>query len=121
MSHLGPDELARRYPEGFHGRAKRAEESAALAKKTLEFRREPRYIVFKVKDAISHLSVCELDRLREIGEKIAAGRATERKPPFNALVVEQDWPEFEWAWAAIEARMNVNALTTAITAQKGSK
>lgn len=70
-----------------------------------EFKREPRYVVFKIKDALDHLSACELDRLQAIGEKIAAGRATDGKPPFNAVVVEQDWPEFEPTWAAIEQRV----------------
>ncbi len=75
-----------------------------------DFKREPRYVVFKIKDALAHLSACELDRLQEIGEKIAAGRAADGKPPFNAVVVEQDWPEFEPTWAAIEARCQCTTL-----------
>lgn len=70
-----------------------------------EFKREPRYVVFKIKDVLAHLSTCEIDRLQEFGEKCAAGRASEGKPPLNAVVVEQDWPEFELTWAMIEARM----------------
>lgn len=74
-----------------------------------EFKREPRYLVFKIKDALAHLSSGELDQLNKIGEKIAAGRADEGEAPFNAVVVEQDWPEFEPTWAAIKARMPSNA------------
>lgn len=70
-----------------------------------EFKREPRYVVFKISDLLACLSACELDRLQEIGEKVAANRAAEGKAPFDAVVVEQDWPEFEPTWAAIEARM----------------
>lgn len=69
------------------------------------FVREPRYLVFKIKDALDNLSACELDRLQEIGEKLAASRGSEGKPPFNAVVVEQDWPEFDLVWEMIEARM----------------
>lgn len=74
-------------------------------KMSKEFKREPRYVVFKIKDALDHLSACELDRLQEIGEKIAAGRSADDKPPFNAVVVEQDWPEFDVAWQMIQDRV----------------
>lgn len=70
-----------------------------------DFQRAPRYVVFKIKDALDHLGACELDSLQEMGEKIAAGRAADGKPPFNAVVVEQDWLEFEPTWAAIEQRV----------------
>lgn len=70
-----------------------------------EFKREPRYVVLKITDALAYLSACQLDRLQEIGEAIAAGRAADGKPIFNAVVVEQDWPEFEPTWSAIELRV----------------
>ena len=69
------------------------------------FVREPRYIVFKLKDIDKYLTHGEKDSLMCIGEEIAFGRNYDGKPPFNAVVIEQDWPEFEPAWAAIEARM----------------
>lgn len=69
------------------------------------FVREPRYLVFKINDVLECLSACQLDHLQEIGEKIAAGRSDDGKPPFNAVVVEQDWPEFDLVWEMIEARM----------------
>ena len=74
-----------------------------------KFKREPRYLVFKIKDALAHLSASELSQLKKIGQKIDAGRADEGKAPFNAVVIEQDWPEFEPTWAAIEARMTPNS------------
>lgn len=77
---------------------------------TDEFKREPRYIVLKIKDVLAHLSACQLDRLQEIGETVATGRSADGKPPLNVVVVEQDWPEFEQTWAAIEARMTGRAI-----------
>lgn len=74
-----------------------------------QFKREPRYVVFKIKDIHAYLSAAQIDALQTAGETIAAGRAIEGKQPFNAVVVEQDWPEFEPTWEAIEARMTANA------------
>lgn len=74
-----------------------------------QFKREPRYVVFKIKDINAYLSAAQIDALQTAGETIAAGRAIAGKPPFNAVVVEQDWPEFEMVWDAIEARMTANA------------
>lgn len=74
-----------------------------------EFKREPRYVVFKIKDILAHLSPDQVELVEHLGRLIAHGRAQEGKPPFNAVVVEQDWPEFEPTWAAIEARMTANA------------
>lgn len=70
-----------------------------------EFKREPRYIVFKLKDLHNYCNTEAMVALRRIGERIAEGRRDHGKPPFNAVVVEQDWPEFEPTWEAIEARM----------------
>lgn len=70
-----------------------------------EFVREPRYYVLKLKDINRYLDKAEYDFLMSIGNLIANGRAADGKPPFNAAVVEQDWPEFEPVWAMIEARM----------------
>ena len=70
-----------------------------------EFKREPRYVVFKIKDIHAYLPPHLVEAIKAAGETIAVGRALEKRPPFNAVVVEQDWPEFEMVWAAIEARM----------------
>ena len=73
-----------------------------------EFKREPRYVVFKIKDIHAYLNTAQIDALQTAGDTIAVGRAIAGKPPFNAVVVEQDWPEFESTWEAIEARMTAN-------------
>lgn len=69
------------------------------------FRREPRYMVFKLSDVSQCLPQPLFEHLHSIGDEIAAGRLMSGKPPFNAVVVEQDWPEFELVWEMIEARM----------------
>lgn len=91
------------------GRLERNVRTNQRKKQMSEFKREPRYLVLKIKDALAYLSSGELDQLNKIGEKIAAGRAAGGKAPFGAVVVEQDWPEFEPTWAAIETRMTANA------------
>jgi len=70
-----------------------------------EFKREPRYIVFKINDIHNYLDKWQIRDLINLGTRIAEARERDGKPPFNAVVVEQDWPEFEPTWAAIEERM----------------
>ena len=74
-----------------------------------EFVREPRYVVFKIKDIERYLDPGTAqvfwDTLSLVGWEIAYRRGADGKLPFNALVIEQDWPEFEPAWAMIEERM----------------
>lgn len=71
-----------------------------------DFKREPRYYVFKIKDIDEYLSEEDKTALHRIGQRIAFFRSFYgNKQPFNAVVVEQDWPEFEMVWAAIEARV----------------
>lgn len=70
-----------------------------------EFRREPRYVVFKITDIHKYLSEFNQGQIMRLGGIIAEGRAMDGKPPFNAVVVEQDWPEFDMVWQAIEDRV----------------
>lgn len=70
-----------------------------------DFKRELRYMVMKWKDVDVYLSPEESETLLALSSKICKSRQTDGKIPFNAVVVEQDWPEFEPTWAAIEARM----------------
>ena len=69
------------------------------------FEREPRYLVIKVNDALANLSSSEIYALSEMGEKITKGRSSAGKLPLVAVVVEQDWPEFELVWEMIKARI----------------
>ena len=70
-----------------------------------EFKRETRYVVLKIKDINSYLDAWHIRDLKELLKRVAEGRYRDGKPQFNAVVVEQDWPEFEQTWAAIESRM----------------
>lgn len=86
-----------------------------------EFKKEPRYIVFKIKD-LELMDDSEgvadyLRRLGRIGSAVAHVRRERGKPPFNCVVVEQDWPEFEIVWALIEARMTGQEFWKVIEAQ----
>lgn len=69
------------------------------------FVKEPRYIVLKIKDMLAYLGNEGFSAVMTSIRQIAKGRAYDGKPPFNAVVVEQDWPEFEVVWEMIEARV----------------
>lgn len=69
------------------------------------FRRELRYLVFKLKDIDRYLSPREREMLASIENKIIAARDKERRPQLSTVVVERDWPEFEIVWGLLEARM----------------
>lgn len=70
-----------------------------------EFIKEARYIVFKIKDMEKYCGERTIQQIMGTGYMIAKGREKDGKPTFNAVVVEQDWPEFDTVWAMIEARM----------------
>ena len=70
------------------------------------FKREPRYLVFKLTDIQRYFCMRDGCELVELGNALAAARKKDGRPPFNAVVVESDWPEFEPTWAAIEKRMH---------------
>lgn len=68
--------------------------------------REFRYYVFKVNDVKKYLNHDEQHMLNELGIKLTAGRIKEGKQPYNGVVVDQDWPEFEAVWAMLESRVD---------------
>jgi hypothetical protein len=70
-----------------------------------EFKREDRYIVFKVSDVERYLTDADRAYLAMMKNEIDAGRDCANKPPFKGLIVESDWPEYEPTWKAIEARV----------------
>lgn len=67
-----------------------------MTQKNYEFRREIRYAVFKLKN----LSEEQRQRLYDLGVEL--GPQNSMKP---CVVVEQDWPEYEPTWKAIEKRV----------------
>lgn len=69
------------------------------------FKWESRYVVFKLKDLEKYLPFTIMWDITNIGNFLAVGRKRDGKAPFNALVIEQDWPEFDIARDLIEARV----------------
>ena len=70
-----------------------------------EFKREERYIVFKISDIRAALSTSEFDDLRYMHRVVNACRERNGKVPLACVVVEKDWPEYEPTWQAIEERI----------------
>ena len=80
------------------------------------FVREARYVVFKIKDIDSYLTEGEKNSLMCIGEEIEWGRKENGRDQFNAVVIEQDWPEFDVVWEMLEARMTGGQNTASVYA-----
>ncbi|OFE11421.1 hypothetical protein PHACT_12760 [Pseudohongiella acticola] len=82
------------------------------------FKREPRYLVFKIKDLNPQPNEAPAtQRIREwLGRAVNADARHYSelrtnimgKPELECLVIEKDWPEYELAWHLIEARMSGN-------------
>ena len=70
-----------------------------------EFKREERYIVFKLSDVEEHFTPGERQQLARLAEVQRVGRSEAGKPPLECVVVEADWPEYEPTWKVIEARV----------------
>lgn len=69
------------------------------------FKREERYVVFKIKDAEKALTPEERENLFILWSKIVEWRMDAGKGHLECVVVEADWPEYEPTWAAIEKRV----------------
>lgn len=72
---------------------------------TTQFVREPRYFVVKYADIWAALSPEDRKILEELANKVSIYRNQAKKPVFEAVVVEKDWPEYELIWRLIEDRM----------------
>ncbi len=69
---------------------------------SIGFKREKRYIVFKLSDLGNSLKG---DEIRRLAEEYAEQRSLKGKPPLECVIVEADWPEYEPTWKAIEDRV----------------
>jgi hypothetical protein len=69
------------------------------------FKREGRYTVFKLTDVNEYLTIEDADELIRLEQTINYNRQLANKPPLNCAIVEEDWPEYEPTWEAIEARV----------------
>ena len=64
-----------------------------------------RYTVFKESDLHAALSAAEIAKLRELHSKVILSRHDLGKAPFQALIVESDWPEYSAAFDALTSRI----------------
>lgn len=83
---------------------------------TDEFKREPRYVVFKLKDIVAYLPKMP-SAIGLMERVIHEGRLADGKSDFRCVVVESDWPEYEPTWKAIEARMTGRAIEAEVRAE----
>lgn len=67
--------------------------------------RERRYTVFKNTDIERYLSNSEVATLCELESKINFCRQQDKRGLLTAVVVENDWPEYEPVWRMIENRV----------------
>lgn len=67
----------------------------------MEFKRERRYITFKLSD----LGMGMREHLTQTEDYVGRIRESAGKERRQFLVIESDWPEFEPAWDAIQRRM----------------
>jgi len=74
-----------------------------------DFKRTVRYVVFKLSDMDKYLTEYARSQIYKYGRELASARRFDCRPPLNAVVVEQDWPEFDVVWALIEARVRREA------------
>lgn len=65
-----------------------------------------RYVVIKNSHAEQALTDDERKELYRLGMKCAKWRQDNNKKPFECVVVEHDWPEYEPVWNAIEQRVD---------------
>ena len=71
------------------------------------FRREQRYIVFKMKElAKVGLTFEERCALNSLANKIHALQKEGERPPIECLVIEPDWRCYNEAWALVEREYN---------------
>jgi len=71
----------------------------------MEFKRENRYIVFKISDFEDALSRSEEKHLFGLSGRVDRRRVMRGKLPLTTLVIESDWPEYEPTWDAIQRRV----------------
>lgn len=69
------------------------------------FVREDRYAVLKLKDVRGALTDSEITELRRMLVRVEMYRRSIGKPPLRCAVIEEDWPEYEAVWSAIERRV----------------
>lgn len=67
-----------------------------------EFKREERYIVFKIKDVDAFFSDFHKKQIEELIAHISWHRKHEKMPELSGVFIERDWPMYEDTWKAIQ-------------------
>ncbi len=80
------------------------QEEMEATDKIVKFRRENRYLVFKIKDIEKFLNENEIKTLMEFAGGIELRRSYEGRRKLTCVVVEDDWPEYKQVWDAITER-----------------
>lgn len=78
-----------------------------------------RYVVIKNSHAQNALTEDERKELYRLGMKCSSWRQGVGKKPFECVVVEHDWPEYERVWKMIEARVNMDFQQKALAIDEG--
>lgn len=68
-----------------------------------EFNRENRYLVLKIKDISEALNSQQISDLNHCVSAVNGCRQRKGKGPLQAVVVESDWPIYEYVWGLIES------------------
>ena len=68
-------------------------------------KKEPRYIVLKVKD-LPGLSGVQTEQLKDICRTINNYREMRGKVPMDCVVIENDWPEYDQVWEMLAKRVD---------------
>jgi len=69
-----------------------------------KFKREDRYLVLKISDCNTHLTIYERKNLNLMAAKVGIGRTLSNKIDLKCVVIESDWPEYEGTWKQLEER-----------------
>ena len=70
--------------------------------------RENRYMVFKRADIEPLMGSHALKELNRLEAVMRLRRDQNNKQPFQCVVVERDWPEYEPTWQAIGRRVDTD-------------
>lgn len=83
---------------------------------------ESRYIVFKQSDASKYLSSSAIKDINSLLSHIYKSREADGKVGFpNYLVLEEDWPEYAEAKAALEGRIVLEEFNKRAEKKRGAK
>lgn len=65
-----------------------------------------KYVIIKTKDIDKYLNDSECTELADILNKIYKCRVQDGKKSLQAVVIENDWPEYETVWKLVEERVD---------------